>query len=249
MGKKQKVLHFLVLVGILFVQVFADRQMTLTLAQCIETALEKSEVIKMEKEKLVESGASVKEARTGFLPKLSAKASFTQLDERPYLDASSMGDFFGGLAEPFLYLAYKDTAGGNPLDVGLLQALSEMSGGTDQSGDGKIYMGDDKLYNLIFTVQQPIFTGFKVLNGYHAAKNSFRAVEENRTSPCSSSTTSSNRAPGEPPTRSPWCSSKSGGPMPRSTPGPTGWPPRWPSGASSGAIAWSSSCPTVPSWP
>lgn len=155
-------------------------EVSMTLDQCIETALQKSDVIKMEKEKLVESDATVKEARTGFLPKFSAQASFTQLDERPYLDASSMGDFFGGLAEPFLYLAYKDTAGGSPPDLGLLQALSEMGGGASQSDDGKIYMGDDKLYNLIFTVQQPLFTGFKVLNGYRAAQSGRKAAEENR---------------------------------------------------------------------
>ena len=39
----------------------------------------------------------------------------------------------------------------------------------------KITMGDDDIYGITLTVQQPIFTGFKVLNGYKIASYSAKA--------------------------------------------------------------------------
>jgi len=35
---------------------------------------------------------------------------------------------------------------------------------------GKIEMGDDDLYNVVVSTQQPLFTGFKILNGYRMAE-------------------------------------------------------------------------------
>jgi outer membrane protein TolC len=164
-----KVFLFMCIVLIHVMSLQAEQTMSLTLEQCIETALKKSEVISLEKEKGVELAAKVKEIRTGLLPKVSANATFTQLDEAPYIDASSMGDIMSGLYAPFMYFAQNDTAFASYL----AKLMASNSG-----GDGKIYMGDDQIYGLVFTVQQPIFTGFKILNSYRAALNSKKAGEE-----------------------------------------------------------------------
>jgi outer membrane protein len=149
MKTKRKVRLLVTLVGLQCIPLFAQMQNGMTLQQCIETALEKSEQVRLEKEKLVEATAGVKEAKTGFLPKFSASLSATKLDEPPSMDFSSMTE-------------------------DLPPGMDAMFG-----GGGKIYIGDDQLYNVIFSVQQPIFTGFKILNGYRAAQNGLKAVEEN----------------------------------------------------------------------
>ncbi len=40
-------------------------------------------------------------------------------------------------------------------------------------------MGSDNIYNISLTIQQPIFTGFKILNGYRAAQNGLNAAVVN----------------------------------------------------------------------
>ena len=170
MYQKCKVFLFIGIVLMYSMSLQAEENLSLTLEQCIETALKKSEVMMLEKEKGLELAAKVKEVRTGMLPKVSANATFTQLDEAPYIDASSMGDIMSGLYAPFMYFAQTDTAFASYL----AQLMSSSSG-----GEGKIYMGDDQLYGLVFTVQQPIFTGFKTLNAYRAALNGKKAGEEN----------------------------------------------------------------------
>ena len=150
MRTKKKIRQLLAFAGLQCLPVFAQGQSGMTLQQCIETALEKNKQIQMEEEKLVEATASVKEAKTGFLPKFSANLSATKLDEPPSMNFSSMT---------------KDLPPG----------MDAMFG-----DGGKIYIGDDKLYNVIFNVQQPIFTGGKILNGYRAAQNGLKVVEENQ---------------------------------------------------------------------
>jgi outer membrane protein TolC len=99
------------------------------------------------------------------------------------IDMSSMGGIgvvLEGYGQALGHIAERD----NDLILQniLLETITEaaqQNEALEESG-GKIYMGDNKLYNLIFTVQQPLFTGFKVLNGYRAARNGRKAVEENR---------------------------------------------------------------------
>jgi outer membrane protein TolC len=43
----------------------------------------------------------------------------------------------------------------------------------------RITMGDDDIYGAVLSVQQPIFTGFKVLNGYKIAKYNAKAEKNN----------------------------------------------------------------------
>ncbi len=43
----------------------------------------------------------------------------------------------------------------------------------------KITMGDDDIYNAVLSVQQPIFTGFKILDGYKIASYGAEAEENN----------------------------------------------------------------------
>lgn len=181
MRKKMKIRLLLTLFGLQWIPFSAYGQNGMTLQQCIGTALEKSEQVKMEKEKLVEAEAGVKEAKTGFLPKFTGQASFTKLDEAPYLDMSKIdmsamgGGVMAGYGEALGYIAERDN---DDVLRGILEET--MIEASQQMPSGKVYMGDDKLYNFIFTVQQPLFTGGKVLNGYRAARNGLKAVEENR---------------------------------------------------------------------
>jgi outer membrane protein TolC len=98
----------------------------------------------------------VKESRTGFLPKISASAAAIKLDEAPYMDMSKLSDFLGSIMAP-LTKTQNAPAGGN----------------------SKIIMGSDKMYNVVLAVQQPLFTGGKIVNGFKAAQNSLKAVKEN----------------------------------------------------------------------
>ena len=102
--------------------------LTLDLKQATKIALENNHDLVIAKYKIDEANAGVKSARTNFLPKLKSQASYTKLDEIPYLDASAFGS------------------------------------------SGKIYIGDDDNYNINLSLQQPIFTGGKLINNHKISK-------------------------------------------------------------------------------
>jgi len=91
--------------------------------------------------------AKVGEARSTFLPKLTANATYTRLDVVPYISFKKMNEFM----PPMGPMSFPD----------------------------KITMGDDDIYGAALTVQQPIFTGFKVLNGYKIASYGAKAEKNN----------------------------------------------------------------------
>jgi outer membrane protein len=132
-----------------------------TLEDCIKTALDQSPALKVGQEKIVESTAKVKEIRTSFLPKFSATASATKLDEAPYMDISQLSAAIGALLQTYV----------KP------DALNPAA--TAPGGSGKMTLGSDKIYSVALSVQQPIFTGGKISNGYKAAENGLKAVKEN----------------------------------------------------------------------
>jgi outer membrane protein len=141
---------------------YAEETRVVTLDDCIRTALEKSPALKVAQEKIVESTAKAQEAKTAFLPKLSASASATKLDEKPYMDMSKLTEAIGSIMAAYI-----------PSGAGASTMPS--SGG----GSNKMYMGSDKIYSAALTVQQPIFTGFKIVNGCRAAQNGLNSVKEN----------------------------------------------------------------------
>ena len=131
---------------LLILTAFAQEKVKLTLEQSIEIALKKNHSLKIQKEKLEAARAKVGEARSNFLPKVSANATYTRLDVAPYISFKKMNKFM-----PPGPISFPD----------------------------KITMGDDDIYGAVLSVQQPIFTGFKVLNGYKIASYGVKAEKNN----------------------------------------------------------------------
>jgi outer membrane protein TolC len=59
------------------------------------------------------------------------------------------------------------------------QKMNEFMPTGTMSFPDRITMGDDDIYGAVLSVQQPIFTGFKVLNGYKIAKYNAKAEKNN----------------------------------------------------------------------
>jgi outer membrane protein TolC len=108
--------------------------------------------------KVEEAKTGVKIARTQFLPKFNAQASYTRLNEEPYMDASGFGQLFEPLMAPF-----EDLVANGYLDPSTLSGLS------GAAGPGKIIVGDDDNYTLNLSVEQPLFTGFALTNNLKIA--------------------------------------------------------------------------------
>ena len=153
--------------------VLADETRTLTLEEAVDLALEQNRTVKVAQAEVRSSEYQVRDAKTNFLPRLALNGSYTRLDERPYIDASDFGKMFEPLMAPFNDLIQKGY-----LDP---RTLSGLAGG----GMDKIYMGRLDNYDLNLSVQQPVFTGFALRNGYRiaqkardAAKWSAKATED-----------------------------------------------------------------------
>ncbi len=133
--------------------------LSIDLSQSINLALKNNHDIVIADYKIDEAEAGLKSARTNFLPKLKAKATYTRLDEIPYLDASAFNNIFEPLQAPF-----EDLVQNGYLDPATLSGLS----GTNSPS--RIYVGDDDNYNINLSLQQPIFTGFKLRNNFKISK-------------------------------------------------------------------------------
>jgi len=138
---------------LLFFSTVTADTLSLDMTQAINLALENNYDLVISQYKIDEATSGVRSAWTNFLPKLKAQATYTRLDEIPYLDASAFGDMFAPLQAPFQDLVDKGY-----LDPSTLAGLSGAGGG------GRIYMGDDDNYNINLSLQQPIFTGFRLIN-------------------------------------------------------------------------------------
>ncbi len=147
--------------------VFADNTRTLNLEEAVHLALERNRTVRVAKAEVRSSEYQVRDAKTNFFPHLAFKGTYTRLDERPYLDASGFGQMFEPLMAPFNDLVQKGY-----LDPGTLEG---MSGG----GMEKIYMGRLDNYSFNLSIQQPLFTGFAIRNGYRIAQQAQEAVRWN----------------------------------------------------------------------
>jgi len=127
--------------------------LTLDLKQATRMALENNHDLAAASYKVDEANSGVKIARTNFLPKINAQATYTRLDETPYIDASA----FGNLFEPFM-APFEDLVNNGYLDPSTLSGLSG-AGGPD-----KIIVGDDDNYSINLLLEQPLFTGFALTN-------------------------------------------------------------------------------------
>jgi len=155
---------------------FSQTWQTFTLEQCITTALEKSTALTVAKEKIVESSAKLKETKTYFLPKLTTSVFVSKLDEPAYLDMTKWFDAMGGLATPVGWLAWKDfSATGDTAAWNAFQRWQTQTSG----GNTKYTLGGDMVFNGSLTLVQPLFMGFRIVNGRKAAENVLKAVKEN----------------------------------------------------------------------
>jgi outer membrane protein TolC len=153
-----------VVVSAAFALPAAAATLALTLDEAVALAVENNDELAIARASADGARARLTQARSGYFPKISASASYTKLDEVPYMDASQFGDMFAPLMEPFDYLVDQGY-----LDPATLEGLSG-TGGSD-----KIYMGDDDIYSIGVSVQQPIFTGGALLSAHAAARHASEA--------------------------------------------------------------------------
>lgn len=142
-------------------------RLEVTLDEAIEIALDGNRELAIARGGEDAARARLGQARAGFFPQLRASGSYTRLDEAPYMDASQFGDIFAPLMVPFQELVSNDY-----LSEGSLAGLQ--GGGAD-----KIYLGDDDIYSVGLSVEQPIFTGGALLSGYGASKHAAEAASWN----------------------------------------------------------------------
>ncbi len=140
----------------------------LTLDEAVVIALESGHELGMTRAAEEAARAQFAQARSAFLPALSASASYTRLNEIPYMDASGFSAMFEPLMAPFEYL----------VDQGYLDpsTLEGLSGG---GGSDRIYVGDDDVYSVGLTATQPLFTGGALWSAKDAAGHGLRAAEHN----------------------------------------------------------------------
>lgn len=133
-------------------------ELRLTLDAAADLALKYNRTLKASDARYQASKHNVKEARTGFLPKISAEGAYTRLDERPYISAGSFSRMFDVMRAPV-----DDLVERGYLDPATLS-------GFQPDGPSKIYVGDDDNYRIGISLEQPLFTGFGVLESYRMAK-------------------------------------------------------------------------------
>jgi outer membrane protein TolC len=159
-----------------FTGITCAETITLTPAQAVDLALKNNKLFKAGEWTVKEKEEAKKQAYTGFLPKVSANASYRRTSDVP---SFSFGDESagapGGIDYSSLALPDWSVIQGNPgildtiLGYKIMEAFQGMSQGVD--------MGSKDNYSLGLNLTQPIFTGFKVINGYRAAEAGQKAQE------------------------------------------------------------------------
>lgn len=142
----------------------SGEKLRITVDQAVELALERNRSLKVARNRVYSSEYQVKDSRTRFFPNFSTNGTYIRLDERPYIDASGFGKMFEPLMAPFNALVDS-----NFLDPSVLSGLMG-DGGAD-----RIYVGQQDIYNINISIQQPIFAGGALLNSYKIAQLSEEA--------------------------------------------------------------------------
>ncbi len=142
------VLFIIIFLGMGIGNSFSQTQIVLNLEQSIKIALQHNKTLAASAEKLKEAKARLGEARTGFLPKLKGTANYTKLDVAPFMP----GKVFGN-------------------------AMPSIPGMPQMNLPKRITIGRDEMVGIGVQLQQPIFTGFSILNGFRMAKDGIKATE------------------------------------------------------------------------
>ena len=147
---------------------WSGETLLLTLDEAVAMALDDGHELGMVEAAEGAARSRLWQARSAFLPAVSASASYTKLDEIPYMDGSQFGSMFAPLMVPFEYLVEQGY-----LDPSTLEGLA------GDTGSDKIYLGDDDVYSVGVTVTQPLFMGGALLSARAAAGHGLRAAEFN----------------------------------------------------------------------
>ncbi len=142
------VLYIIIFLGMGISSSSSHEQIVLSLDQSIKIALQHNRTLAASKEKLGEARAKLGEARTGFLPKLKGTANYTKLDVAPFMP----GKVFAN-------------------------AMPSIPGVPQMNLPKRITVGRDEIVGIGVQLQQPIFTGFSILNGFRMAKDGLKATE------------------------------------------------------------------------
>jgi len=130
----------------------------LSMEEALQIALTQNRTLKIAQARMKVSEYGVKDARSAFLPHLASRATYTRLDQAPYIDASNFGQMFEPLMAPFSDLVIKGYL--NPATLAGLQ-------GTQID---RIYVGMEDNYDMNLSVEQPLFSGGALRNTYRIAR-------------------------------------------------------------------------------
>ncbi|MDZ7296093.1 MAG: TolC family protein [candidate division KSB1 bacterium] len=129
----------------------AQERVALDLQKSVELALTQNERLVVAREKVGEAAARVGEARTGFFPQLRGSASYSRLDVAPFMP----GRIFEGFSKN----------------------LPQIPGMPPQTFPKRIPIGRDEIVGIGITLQQPLFTGGRLFNGYRMAQEGEKIAE------------------------------------------------------------------------
>jgi len=129
----------------------AQERVALDLQKSVELALSQNERLVVARERVGEAAAKVGEARTGFFPQLRGSANYSRLDVAPFMP----GRIFEGISKSF----------------------PQIPGMPAQTFPKRIPVGRDEIVGIGVSLQQPLFTGGRLYNGYQMAEEGLKAAE------------------------------------------------------------------------
>jgi outer membrane protein len=133
----------------------------LTLEDALNLCLDRSREIESARQKVLEAEGGVVSARAGFLPKITASASYTRLSEVPSLEMTA--PIYGILPFPVI----------GPLGDTIGYTYIPGIVGEDQMS---FDMGDEDNYAASVGLTQPLFTWGRTVNGYNLASHNLSAA-------------------------------------------------------------------------
>ncbi|MDD5529569.1 MAG: TolC family protein [bacterium] len=156
MKNKIRIITGLMFCFLCFNSIYAEDSLTFSLDDAVNYALKHNESMKIEQAGVKSADAGTMIAGAGFLPKVSASASYTRLAETSSLE----------MANPEVQVIPDSTS---PTGVWF-----KTIGYTISSFE----MGQLENYVTQLTVQQPIFTWGKIISGYQISKLNLDATKE-----------------------------------------------------------------------
>ncbi len=141
----------LMIINIINPKTVISETYNLSLDESIKIGEEHNRQLNIARAEITNTQAALKEARSYFFPIIHIEASYVRLDEAPIMRIEMPANQFT-----------MDTP------MGLLT-------GETTASETEISMGEEDNYNTKFIIQQPIFTGFRIINNYHLSNAKHQA--------------------------------------------------------------------------